>query len=113
MKENNSQNKPVPSSEYTHEYYRNACQGYSEFNTSKGRNLPARLDIPLKLANLQPGMLVIDVGCGRGEIIAQAGLRGAWAWGGDYSIEAVKNSQRNNSLHSIRRYSISYYGYAI
>ena len=50
------------------------------FNTSKGRDLLARLDIPLRLANLRPGVLVIDVGCGRGEIIAQAAQHGNWAW---------------------------------
>jgi ubiquinone/menaquinone biosynthesis C-methylase UbiE len=41
------------------------------------------------MAQVQPGMRVVDVGCGRGEIVFHSALRGAQAWGIDYAPEAL------------------------
>jgi ubiquinone/menaquinone biosynthesis C-methylase UbiE len=51
--------------------------------------LPLRLSIPLELAGVQAGMRVVDVGCGRGEILLHSARRGARSWGLDYAREAV------------------------
>ena len=59
----------VPAEAYTKEYYKSCCQGYEEFKLSKGELLPLRLSIPLKLAQIKAGMRVVDIGCGRGEIV--------------------------------------------
>jgi SAM-dependent methyltransferase len=80
----------IPSEAYTRAYYETNCGGYEEFNASKGRVIPRRLQIPLDLAQITPGMLVVDVGCGRGEVLLQSAARGARVWGLDYAWEAVK-----------------------
>lgn len=44
----------------------------------------------MRLARIQPRMQVVDVGCGRGEIVLNSVLSGASAWGLDYSQVAVR-----------------------
>ncbi len=85
----------VPSDVYTREYYESCCQGYEEFNRSQGATLPLRLSIPLDLAQITSGIRVIDIGCGRGEIVLHCALRGAKIWGLDYAAEAVKLAQKS------------------
>lgn len=84
---------PVPSKEYTRDYYSGFCQGYEEFAASRGGVLPARLAIPLRLAQIQPKMCVLDVGCGRGEMVFNIAQKGALVWGVDYASEALKLAQ--------------------
>jgi SAM-dependent methyltransferase len=79
----------IPAETYTREYYETCCQGHEEFSESGGTRLPLRLSIPLELAGVESGMWVIDVGCGRGEILLHCAQRGARAWGLDYAREAV------------------------
>lgn len=80
----------IPSQVYTREYYETCCQGYSEFLSTQGSSLPPRLSIPLELAGIEPGMQVVDIGCGRGEIVLHSTLMGARVWGMDYATEAVR-----------------------
>lgn len=87
------QHRSIQAEEYTRDYYLTCCQGYDEFITDKGRILPLRLSIPLELAQIKAGMTVIDIGCGRGEIILNCALSGARAWGLDYSYSAVELSK--------------------
>lgn len=86
--------KPLPSSLYTEEYFRTACEGYDEFNASEGEQLSRRLASAFALAKVEPGMRVLDVGCGRGEILRHAARLGADAFGIDYAEVAVNLSQR-------------------
>ena len=79
----------IPSTAYTRDYYINCCQGYEEFELSQGMYLPLRLSIPLELGRIRPGQTVLDVGCGRGELLLQAARHGAEAWGLDYAAEAI------------------------
>jgi len=81
--------QPVRSAVYTREYFTRCCQGYEEFSAMRGRVLPLRLHIPLELADIRPGMQVVDVGCGRGELILHCARCGAQVWGLDYAREAV------------------------
>ena len=84
---------PVQSNEYTRDYYNTSCQGYEEFAASRGGVLPARLAIPFHLADIQPKMKVLDIGCGRGEVVLHAAQAGAIVWGIDYASEAVRIAQ--------------------
>jgi ubiquinone/menaquinone biosynthesis C-methylase UbiE len=93
MKTKPEQSKAVSSNEYTKEYYQHACQGHMEFKNSGGLDLPNRLKIPLDLAQIQPGMKIIDIGCGRGEIIIQSAKLGAYSLGIDYATEAINISK--------------------
>jgi len=90
----------VPSSEYTDDYYKNACQGFDEYSSSLGKELPPRLSIPLNLANLQPNLNVLDIGCGRGELLIHVLLKGSKVYGVDYAVSSMRIAKDtlNNSL---------------
>jgi ubiquinone/menaquinone biosynthesis C-methylase UbiE len=81
--------KSISAEEYTREYFETCCEGYDEYKLSHGDVLPIRLSIPLKLANIQPGMNVVDIGCGRGELVMNCARLGAKTWGLDYAKEAL------------------------
>lgn len=84
----------VDPDEYTESYYLTSCEGFDLYKESGGRELSPRLSHALKLASIKPGDRVLDVGCGRGEMIVQAALRGALAFGIDYALAATKLSSR-------------------
>ena len=84
------QKPSIPSQAYEANYYKTACDGYKEFAESHGRSLPLRLQLPLALAGIMPGMRIADIGCGRGEIVFHAVKSGAKVWGLDYSRDAVE-----------------------
>src|SRR3954469_15115857 len=71
----------VPSTLYTQEYFLTACEGYDEFIASEGEHLSRRLNAAFALANVEHGMKVLDVGCGRGEILRHCAQLGADAYG--------------------------------
>ena len=83
----------VPASLYTHEYFLTACEGYDEFIATEGERLSRRLNAAFALAAVQPGMAVLDVGCGRGEILRHCARLGADAYGIDYAPVAVELSR--------------------
>ncbi|MFC1959957.1 class I SAM-dependent methyltransferase [Chloroflexota bacterium] len=82
----------VPPDFYTEEYFRTACEGYDEFNLSEGDHLSRRLKAAFELAEVQPDMTILDVGCGRGEILRHCTALGANAYGIDYAAVAVDMS---------------------
>lgn len=86
--------QPLPSTLYTEEYFRTACEGYDEFNSSEGEHLSRRLASAFAHAQVKPGMAVLDVGCGRGEILRHAAQLGADAYGIDYAEVAVNMSRQ-------------------
>jgi ubiquinone/menaquinone biosynthesis C-methylase UbiE len=79
----------LPPDLYTEEYFLHACEGYKEFTESQGERLPRRLSIALAAAAVAPGMKVLDVGCGRGEILRHCARLGADAYGVDYAPVAI------------------------
>jgi ubiquinone/menaquinone biosynthesis C-methylase UbiE len=83
----------LPSTLYTKEYFLNACEGYEEFVESQGERLSRRLSEAFAYAAVRPGMKVLDVGCGRGEILRHVTKLGARAYGVDYAEVAVKLSR--------------------
>lgn len=89
----NEQQKPVSPSLYTEEYFLTACEGYDEFVASEGLQLSRRLKASFELADVLPGMKVLDVGCGRGEIMRHCIEKGATAYGFDYAPVAVRMTQ--------------------
>src|SRR5258708_21813768 len=83
----------VPSTLYTEKYFLTACEGYNEFIASEGEHLSRRLNAAFALAEVTTGMKVLDVGCGRGEILRHCARLGADAYGIDYAVVAVQMSQ--------------------
>jgi cyclopropane fatty-acyl-phospholipid synthase-like methyltransferase len=81
--------KSLPSTLYTEEYFLTACEGYDEFLESEGQHLSRRLRDAFAMAEVQPGMRLLDVGCGRGEIIRHCMRLGVEAYGIDYAEVAT------------------------
>lgn len=84
----------VPSAKYDEAYFLTACEGYQEFLNSEGAHLSRRLGQALKVANVKAGMCILDVGCGRGEILQHCARLGAQAYGIDYAWTAVRLSRQ-------------------
>jgi len=83
----------LPSTLYTEDYFLTACEGYAEFVESHGEHLSRRLKAAFAVASVEPGMRVLDVGCGRGEILRHCAQLGARAYGIDYADVAVRLSR--------------------
>ena len=84
----------VPSVLYDEAYFLNVCEGYQEFVSTEGEYLSQRLAEALAVAGIAPGMRVLDVGCGRGEILRNTTKLGAQAYGIDYAAVAVHLSKK-------------------
>jgi len=67
---------------------------YERFLASRGERMSPRMARSLALADLRPGMRVLDIGCGRGEIALHAAKRGVEVVGIDYSPDCLRLSQR-------------------
>jgi cyclopropane fatty-acyl-phospholipid synthase-like methyltransferase len=87
------QQKPLPSTLYTEEYFLTACEGYDEFLASEGEHLSRRLQDAFKVAEVQPGLRVLDLGCGRGEILRHCMKLGIECYGIDYAEVACRMSR--------------------
>ena len=83
----------LPSTLYDQDYFLTACEGHEEFVKTQGEHLSRRLSKAFAVASVEPGMRVLDVGCGRGEILRHCARLGADAYGIDYAEVAVDLSQ--------------------
>lgn len=95
--------KSLPSTLYTEEYFLTACEGYDVFLESEGQHLSRRLRDAFTVADVQPGMRVLDVGCGRGEILRHCMALGVEAYGMDYAQAAAVMSR--NVIQTARQNS--------
>lgn len=84
----------VPSELYDEDYFLTACEGYAEFNSSAGEYLSRRLEEALRVAGVTADMRILDVGCGRGEVLRQIWRLGAQPLGVDYAAVAVRFSRQ-------------------
>jgi 2-polyprenyl-3-methyl-5-hydroxy-6-metoxy-1,4-benzoquinol methylase len=88
------EDQPVAPDLYDQSYFLSACEGHQEFLSSEGRELSRRLQAAFAVAGLASGMRVLDVGCGRGEILHRCAEMGVEAHGVDYADTAVALSRR-------------------
>ncbi len=84
--------KGLPPDLYDRAYFLSHCGGFEEYRRSKGKELELRMVIVLNLAHIVEGSRVLDVGCGRGELVFHAAKRGTFSCGIDYSKEAISLS---------------------
>ncbi|MDZ4278719.1 MAG: class I SAM-dependent methyltransferase, partial [Dehalococcoidia bacterium] len=89
MKEGSEPGARVDPDAYTEEYFRRGVEGHEEFAASGGRVLSPRLQRALTLAGLRASDRVLDIACGRGEVVLHGALRGAYAVGIDYAAAAL------------------------
>jgi 2-polyprenyl-3-methyl-5-hydroxy-6-metoxy-1,4-benzoquinol methylase len=91
----------VPSREYDEKWIKETW-GWDTpeyFIQTQGRNLRPRIVSSLALADLKPGMRVLDIGCGRGEVVLYCGRLGIHALGVDYSREALEVAEKAKAGH--------------
>ena len=74
---------------YDTEYYLRVCGSPLEAKDLGSGALSRRFRDALLLASLDGSEEVLDVGCGRGEVVSEAARRGCRALGVDYSADAV------------------------
>lgn len=85
----------VPADAYDESYYLQWCAGYEEWRESDGAEYAGIYPGTLARARLEPGEVLVDLGTGRGELLAAAIDVGASeAIGIDYSTDAIKLTQR-------------------
>lgn len=75
---------------YTSEYFLTDCGGYPQFRKFQGKELAEpRLMTIYNLVAPKPGMCILDVGCGRGELAFALAQAGAKVHAIDYSADAA------------------------
>ena len=80
----------VPPHVYTEAYYREACMGAEGFLDPSGPGGDPMYREYLRRCGLAPGQVLVDVGCGRGELLVEAARLGAArAVGIEYAPAAV------------------------
>ena len=92
----------VPASAYDETYYREWCAGYDVWVASDGAQAAGIYPGFLAKAELRPGETVVDVGTGRGELLAVAvQLGAAHAYGIEYSNDAVRMAEQTLRQHHV------------
>ena len=80
---------------YTEQYYRESCMGAQRWETSGGAAADPLYFHYARLAGVRPGEVLVDVGCGRGELLVAALRAGAArAVGVEYSQAALGLARR-------------------
>ncbi len=88
-----SAGQPVPPAVYTREYYLTDNSGFALWRETGGSELEPRHEYAFTQAKVTSKDVVLDYGCGRGEIVLHAALRGARVVGVDYSQAAIELSR--------------------
>ncbi len=91
----------VPAAVYDEAYYLNACAGHAEWTASGGAKAAGIYHFALSRGSLEAGSVLVDIGCGRGELVAMAAERGARAIGIEYSSSAVSLAHRTLDAHGM------------
>jgi ubiquinone/menaquinone biosynthesis C-methylase UbiE len=89
----------VSGAAYDEPYFLGACVGYEEWRAHNGEQVSGRYPGVLALAGLRADETLVDVGAGRGELVACAGRLGARAIGIEYSEAALALAQRTLAAH--------------
>jgi len=97
-----SAERPVPPDLYDRRYYLESCGGSEFFKAYGAEVLKPQLQYCLSRAALLPGMGVLDLGCGRGELLYHVRRSGARGVGTDYAPEALAIAGRVSGCPVLR-----------
>jgi cyclopropane fatty-acyl-phospholipid synthase-like methyltransferase len=77
---------------YTETYFMESATGHDEFKVFEGKfeQLIDKFQMVINLLNLRKSDRLLDIGCGRGELVIYHSLNGGEATGVDFSDEAIK-----------------------
>jgi ubiquinone/menaquinone biosynthesis C-methylase UbiE len=75
---------------YTEKYYLTDCTGFEEFKRSNGNELEPRLIELTKYLQIYAGEKMLDIGCGRGEMVLFFAKKRVISVGIDYSKDSLK-----------------------
>jgi ubiquinone/menaquinone biosynthesis C-methylase UbiE len=76
---------------YDDDYFLKACEGYDTYSEAfSADKLIPRLQRAFELGQVAASDRVLDIGCGRGELLMKSASIGALAIGGDYALAALK-----------------------
>lgn len=78
---------------YDRDYYLADNEGYQEYKKGLDIHVHPKFSEALNLAEPKKGDAVLDVGCGRGELLYYCAKRGATVLGLDYSKDAIDIAQ--------------------
>ena len=74
---------------YSRDYFLSDNDGFREYFAGLDNNIHPKFQLALRYGNPSKGDRVLDIGCGRGELIYYCAKRGAKALGIDYSKDAI------------------------
>lgn len=100
-----SEGRQVPAELYDRAYYLTNMEGHELFLSTHGRQVTPRHEKLLEIARVRPGERVLDVGCGRGELVFQSMLAGGSARGIDYSAAAIELCQEGRATYTAEEQS--------
>jgi cyclopropane fatty-acyl-phospholipid synthase-like methyltransferase len=84
---------------YTNEYFLEHATGHDEYKFFRGRfdQLLDKFKMVVKLLNLKAEDNLLDIGCGRGELVTYHALTGGNATGVDFSSDAINLAREKAS----------------
>jgi ubiquinone/menaquinone biosynthesis C-methylase UbiE len=86
---------------YDETYYRTACGGFQNWSPSEGREMSGLYAHVFGRLGLRPGQTRVDIGTGRGELLAVAARAGVAAIGIEYSEAAVALTETTLAAHAV------------
>ncbi len=84
---------------YDKNYYLNVCLGSDLYKKTQGKQLNKKWKEILDLIEINKGMKILDLGCGRGDVSFYLASKGATVIGVDYSSDAIELAE--NALKSM------------
>lgn len=102
MNNKSKEKKTAPPKAYEERYYLEGIDGHRGYPRDK---ISPRLLEGLVLLAPSPGEKILDIGCGKGEIVGECSKIGCFSVGIDYSLTAVRFSRIYHKLSRIVRAS--------
>lgn len=85
---------------YDKNYYLSVCLGSDEFKRTKGKSLHPRVITLLSNLKLSKSMTVLDIGCGRGDVVLNIASQVKKAYGIDYAKAAIALAKKAQSTRT-------------